>query len=94
MFTNIGGKIKKLTVILCIIGISASVIAGLVLIAIGANAYRQEGLIGVGFAVMFGGSLLSWVGSFFTYGFGELIENSAITAELLVKADAEKNNMQ
>lgn len=94
MFTNIGGKIKKLTVILCIIGISASVVAGLILIAIGSNSYGQKGLVAIGFVVMIVGALLSWIGSFFTYGFGELIENSAVTAELLAKADAERNNAQ
>lgn len=94
MFTNIGGKIKKLTVILCIIGISASVFAGLILIAIGSSPYSQKGLVAIGFVVMIVGVLLSWIGSFFTYGFGELIENSAVTAELLAKADAERNNAQ
>lgn len=86
MFANIGGKIKGLAVGICILGIAASVIAGLGLMTAGSAAS-----IGVGFAILVGGSLLSWIGSFFTYGFGELIENTTVIAELAAKADAEKN---
>jgi len=86
MFANIGGKIKGLAVGICILGIAASVIAGLGLMTAGSAES-----IGVGFAILVGGSLLSWIGSFFAYGFGELIENTTVIAELAAKADAEKN---
>ena len=46
------------------------------------------------FAVMLVGPLVSWIGSFFVYGFGELIENTTVIAELAAKADAEKNNAE
>lgn len=37
------------------------------------------------------GALLSWIAAMFTYGFGELIENTAVIADLSAKADAEKH---
>lgn len=69
MFDNIGGKIKKLARIVCIIGIIASFIAGILLMNI---RYTFE----VGLAILLVGPLLSWIGSYFTYGFGQLIENT------------------
>lgn len=67
MFENIGSKIKTLAKVLCWIGIIASVITAIVLWA--------DELVGIGFIVLVGGSLLSWIGSFFAYGFGELVSN-------------------
>jgi len=49
-------------------------------------------LFWMGLLVIAGGTLSSWLGSLATYGFGELIENSTIIAELMAKADAEKSN--
>ena len=71
MYTNIGKKIKILEVILCCIGILTSFIASIVLFSSGAY-----GSVGLGFAVLIFGSLFAWVGSFFTYGFGQLIEHA------------------
>lgn len=68
MFHNIGRKIKALAVIVCWFGIIGSFISGLLLIA------NDEDAIGVGLAIMIGGIFVSWLGSFFTYGFGELID--------------------
>lgn len=95
MFNNIGEKIKKLAEIISIIGISISVLAGFIMIIFG--AFADEGAIigiGSGFVIMIVGSLLSWIGSFFTFGFGELIENTTVIAELMAKADAEKNHAE
>lgn len=39
---------------------------------------------------MIGGSLVSWLGSFFSYGFGQLIENSDIIAKA-IKHENSKN---
>ena len=72
MFDNIGGKIKKVAQIVCWIGIVASVISGIALMA------TDEDLVGAGFLVLIGGPLVSWVGSFMVYGFGQLVENSDI----------------
>ena len=48
----------------------------------------------MGCVVMIVGPLVSWIGSFFAYGFGELIENTTVIAELAAKADAEKNKAE
>ncbi|MBE5787681.1 MAG: hypothetical protein E7324_09105, partial [Clostridiales bacterium] len=77
MFDNIGGKIKKLAVIVCWLGIVGSVIGA---IALWASSNRYNDMTGIGFAVLIGGCLFSWIGSFATYAFGELVENSAIQA--------------
>lgn len=71
MFDNIGGKIKGLALVICLIGIIASVIFGIV---------SSDKMIIV-VATIIIGSAASWVGSFVLYGFGELVENSAIIAE-------------
>lgn len=90
MFKNIGGKIKGLAKVICIVGIAISVVAGISMIGSGYNG----AMVGMGLAVMIVGSLVSWIGSFFAYGFGELIENTTVIAELAAKADAEKNKAE
>ena len=84
MFDNIGGKIKTLAQVICWIGIIASVIWA---ISLWSQNSRYYNTIGLGFGVLVGGSLSSWLGSFFMYGFGELIEettlNRQINAEIL-----------
>ena len=67
MFDNIGGKIKTLAKVVCWIGIVASVILGL----LSMNVITALLIMGIG-------SLSSWIGSFMTYGFGQLIENTDI----------------
>ena len=71
MFNNIGGKIKTLAVVLCIIGMVASLITALVLWS--QSSYRSDNTA-AGLLTLVGGCLVSWVSSFFTYGFGQLIE--------------------
>lgn len=73
MYRNIGGKIKTLSVVIALIGVIGSFIAGMVVLS--------QDAVGVGLCVILVGSLLSWIGSFALYGFGEMIENSAKTAE-------------
>ena len=82
MFDNIGGKIKGLAKIICWIGIIACVITGIALISDASKGdryyrYTDGGEVFAGILVMILGSVLSWVGSFVLYGFGELVENSA-----------------
>jgi len=81
MFDNIGGKIKMVAKVSCWIGIIASVILGIIFLAESDNE-----LIGLLFIIL--GPLCFWLGSFITYGFGELIENSA----KLVEFNTIKNN--
>ena len=72
MFDNIGGKIKTLAQVVCWIGIIASFLIGIILIK------QDEDTALIGLLVLILGSLFSWIGSFMTYGFGQLIENSDI----------------
>lgn len=83
MFNNIGSKIKSLAILVSVGGIISSILTGLILLI----ALEEMGaLIGIVIAVV--GSALSWIGSFYTYGFGELIENSSIIAKSGNKAPA------
>lgn len=90
MFNNIGSKIMKLAKVICWIGIIVSVISGAIMIVGGASlmsnsSYGSYGPSGspvstivVGVCTIIFGCLFSWIGSFFTYGFGRLIENTDI----------------
>lgn len=72
MFSNIGNKIKTLAQVVCWLGICISILVGFVLMV------QDEETAGIGVLIMVFGSLLSWIGSFITYGFGQLVENSDI----------------
>lgn len=89
MFNEIGKKIKKLAEILCWIGIIVSIIMTFVLWGIGADSYELESYILIGLIVGILGSLTSWVGSFFMFGFGDLIDS---TAQLKEKFCGNSNN--
>lgn len=84
MFNNIGRKIKVLASIIAWIGIIASIIVGVNFIVQSTDDIFADipyTLITLGIGIMIVGSLLSWLSSFLLYGFGELIENSAIIAK-------------
>ena len=83
MFDNIGGKIKGLAKFFCWLGIIASFIGGIAVIAMGVRVgsyYYSSGVDAItilsGIAIIILGSLISWIGSFLLYGFGQLIDNS------------------
>lgn len=75
-----GKKIKTLAKVICILGIIMFVITGIIYIGLGLDR-DIPGLMIAGIAVAVIGSFFSWIGSFFTCGFGELIENSLETAK-------------
>lgn len=84
MFRNIGAKIKMLARVMCIIGMIASVISGIITILTMVGDFNfVVYLISVLIIVI--GCLLSWIGSFGLYGFGELIEKTAANHEVNVK---------
>lgn len=87
MFNNIGGKIKTLAQVVSGIGISASVIFGCFLMA------TDEDTVFIGILVLILGSIFSWISSFMTYGFGQLIENSDILISN-IDENAEKHGHQ
>ena len=76
MFNNIGGKIKGLAQFIAWVGIILSFISGIDVISSYSN------FVG-GLLVIVIGSILSWIGSFVLYGFGQLIENSDDMAEMI-----------
>ena len=85
----------KLASFICWIGIIISVIGFIVMLIIGIN--DEDGLlIGLSFTVLVVGGLGSWVGSFFMYGFGRLIDNSdklvKMNNDAPKKANTEPNN--
>ena len=85
MFDNIGSKIKTLAIVVCWIGIIASIIIGFfIMIQSKATAF-------VGILIMIFGSLGFWLGSFMTYGFGQLIENSDILVKQGNKMSTKSN---
>ena len=99
MFNNIGRKIKMLAKVLCWFGIIASVISGIVMVftgvavnstvvrGYGATADELSGTAAVigGIVMMIVGSLVSWIGSFCMYGFGQLVENSDIRTRVALQ---------
>lgn len=86
MFDNIGGKIKRLATIICVVGMIASLIA-----AIGLWAQHDQynsltrtysNTIWDGICVLLGGCIGSWTGCFCLYGFGQLIEDTALNRQI------------
>lgn len=74
MYNNIGGKICGLARFFAVIGIIASVIAGVVLMV---NARYGGAIMSlIGLLVMALGSLVAWMASWCLYGFGELISKT------------------
>ena len=67
MYEFVGEKIKKMTVIICGIGIVLSIIAGVLMMFTGGF------LTGIIIAVV--GALGSWISGFMLYGYGEIVDN-------------------
>lgn len=83
MFTRIGKKIKTVaTVLFYVLAVSAVIGAFYVIFNFGR-------MIGVGNAILIGvliallGCLLAWLSSITLYGYGELVDNSAIIKDIL-----------
>ncbi|MBO5206189.1 MAG: SHOCT domain-containing protein [Clostridia bacterium] len=75
MFDNIGTKIKKLALVTFWVGVVASAFLGLSLLIW--SAERGGGSWLVGLIIVAVGCLISWIGCFALYGYGELIEKTA-----------------
>lgn len=74
MFNNIGSKIKKLTMILFIISTIIYLILSITLAVAIFDGVAAFFMFILFFAI---GFLLSWIGSFFMYAYGELVDNSS-----------------
>ena len=93
MYTNIGQKIMKLAKVIAILGIIGSAIAAIGIWVgsaqfLGMSSYygRSSGVstsyIFAGILVLVVGSLGSWIGSFLLYGFGQLVQDTALIADM------------
>lgn len=84
MFSNIGRKLKTLAMLICWLGIIVSVILGFVTIAQANQVpFLERTLVISGLTTMGVGSLCAWIGALFTYGFGQLIENTDVIRKQL-----------
>ena len=87
MYNNIGKKIKSLARIIAYGGIFFSCLIGVAL-SLGFLAddnFSGSSLIGI--AIAFVGSFICWLSGFFTYGFGELVDQ---TTEINKKLEYKK----
>lgn len=102
MFNNMGNKIKKLAKVICWIGIIGSIITGLILIAIGceglSHSYysNDDEIITIiaGLLIAIVGSIISWIGSFKLYGFGDLVNNVQEIRYIIAPVQITQNNTQ
>ena len=93
MFDNIGRKIKTLAWVICWAGIAASIGGGITLFLISDG---RDGLtIFLGFLVIIIGVLFSWIGSFFIYAYGQLVDKTeTISAQLSALREDMKAGVQ
>lgn len=99
MFNNIGKKIKTLVMVVFVIGCIGAVITMVSIWLNIPNVSHYNG--GTGILLFFGGLLagilaflLSWIGSFFLYGYGELIDSCQSMADDIkqIKSQMSPNN--
>ncbi len=74
MYNNIGGKIKGLTKVIAVLGALAPIAIGLGLM------FNDDDTFFLGLVIIVVGCLISWISSWLLYGFGDLIENTALIA--------------
>ena len=91
LFSNIGTKIKRHAKYVSISGMVLSIVFGLYFCFEGFAKSQWLPII-QGFLIAGLGAGGSWIGAFAFYGFGELIENSCIQTELLLRM--EKRNRE
>ena len=78
MYSNIGKKIKVLTVIVTVILMLGALGTGAYFIVKGMDYFDYGGdyFVYIGIAIAVGGPILAWIMSFVMYGFGQLIDNT------------------
>ena len=97
MFDNVGSKCMKLAKFVCWLGIVLSVLTAVIMIIVGASSGSSpEGMtmLVYGIFLLIAGPLCSWPSSLGLYAIGEAAENSAIAANLAVKADMEREKKE
>ena len=90
MFDRIGKKMKNLATLCTFLGMMASFAGAIYIWA--TDELKSSFIIGL-LVLLFGG-LFSWIGSFFLYGFGELIEKTTETAERLKSLGLKKGTIE
>lgn len=86
MFRNIGTKIKRITKSSCLFGMGLSIVGGLIIAVLGIVA-GEGSLIITGLVIGVVGPAVSWLSSLVLYAYGEMVENSCIQTELLLKME-------
>ncbi len=81
MYDKIGKQLKSLATVFCVFGI----LSGL---SLGFWIFESINEI-IGIAFMIAGPISSWIGYYFVYAFGELVENSSIIAAHYKNAEKE-----
>ncbi len=82
MFDNVGGSIKRIAKFACAVGIVCSIVLGIIVGSMWSETSRDGfGSFIIGVLIILVGSFMSWISVLCLYGYGELIENSAIIAE-------------
>ena len=76
MYDNIGEKIKNLALLIFVIGVIVSVIAGVAILLLDSEIFIVLGIL-----IIVAGSFIAWISSCFAYGFGELIDKTGETEE-------------
>ena len=95
MYENIGGKLKGLAKVICIIGMVLSCISGLLVIVGTADSYMAAEGVLYGLLTAGLGSLISWLSNMAIYGFGHLIEKQEETADAAEEiADILRRNLR
>ncbi len=92
MFDNIGAKIKSLAKVMCFIGIGLGIIAGISIIGSYYSDYDKSILagllLGVIYALLIG--VVSWIGSFSLYGYGQHIEDTQAIRRIIESEQRKK----
>lgn len=92
MYKNIGKKIKVLAYVLCIIGIVSGILLGISMIV--NYTYYEDDAIATGVlldivsATLIG--VISWVGSFSLYGYGQHIEDTQAIRKIIESEQRKK----
>ena len=95
MFDNIGGKLKKLAVILFVIGVIASLVCAIVYgRTVKVYSYHTETTFNfwLFLLILVGGCIASYVEVMALYAFGQLVENSDTRTQLALDAAKEREN--
>ena len=88
LYENIGGKIKNWAKWIFIIEAIGAVITGIALLA------TDDDFILVGLLTLFCGPLVAYVGSWILYAFGELVEKTSDTNNVIRKIESHTRNLK